>query len=129
MPDEPTPISAEQVQHLANLARIALTPAEIEHLAVELGSIVDSVRKVTDLVAEISSASTEQTSGIEEVNHAITHMDNATQQNAALVEQAAAAAQAMQQEAASLSAVVGIFKLKSAARSGAGARQPALIGR
>jgi aspartyl-tRNA(Asn)/glutamyl-tRNA(Gln) amidotransferase subunit C len=49
MPDEPTPISAEQVQHLANLARIALTPAEIEHLAVELGSIVDSVRKVTEV--------------------------------------------------------------------------------
>ncbi|MCU1571097.1 MAG: asparaginyl/glutamyl-tRNA amidotransferase subunit [Naasia sp.] len=48
MPD-PTAITAEQVQHLADLARIALTPEEIEHLAVELGSIVDNVRKVTEV--------------------------------------------------------------------------------
>ncbi|BDZ46409.1 Asp-tRNA(Asn)/Glu-tRNA(Gln) amidotransferase subunit GatC [Naasia aerilata] len=49
MPDESPSITADQVQHLANLARIALTPAEIEHLAVELGSIVESVRKVTEV--------------------------------------------------------------------------------
>jgi methyl-accepting chemotaxis protein len=90
---------------------------------VTMQEIVASVQKVTALVAEISSASSEQTAGIEQVNHAITDMDNATQQNAALVEQAAAAAQAMQQEAARLTEVVGIFKLKTAAR------QPALIGR
>jgi aspartyl-tRNA(Asn)/glutamyl-tRNA(Gln) amidotransferase subunit C len=49
MPDESPSITAEQVQHLASLARIALTPAEIEHLAVELGSIVENVRKVTEV--------------------------------------------------------------------------------
>jgi aspartyl-tRNA(Asn)/glutamyl-tRNA(Gln) amidotransferase subunit C len=49
MPDESPSITAEQVQHLAELARIALTPGEIEHLAVELGSIVDNVRKVTEV--------------------------------------------------------------------------------
>ncbi len=49
MPDEPRVITAEQVEHLANLARIALTPAEIEHLAVELGSIVENVRKVSEV--------------------------------------------------------------------------------
>ncbi len=49
MPDEPRVITAEQVEHLANLARIALTPAEIEHLATELDSIVESVRKVSEV--------------------------------------------------------------------------------
>ncbi|MCU1437720.1 MAG: gatC [Naasia sp.] len=49
MPDETSAITTDQVQHLANLARIALTPDEIAHLAVELGSIVDSVRKVTEV--------------------------------------------------------------------------------
>lgn len=49
MPDEPTVISAEQVQHLARLARIALTPDEIEHLSTELASIVENVRKVTEV--------------------------------------------------------------------------------
>ncbi len=49
MPDEPRVITAEQVEHLANLARIALTPAEIEHLAAELGSIVENVRKVSEV--------------------------------------------------------------------------------
>jgi aspartyl-tRNA(Asn)/glutamyl-tRNA(Gln) amidotransferase subunit C len=49
MPETSPSITADQVQHLANLARIALTPEEIEHLAVELGSIVESVRKVTEV--------------------------------------------------------------------------------
>ena len=73
--------------------------------------VVQSVRRVTDVVSEITAASQEQTAGIDQINMAITHMDEATQQNAALVEQAAAAAAAMQDQATSLSQMVSIFKI------------------
>jgi len=73
--------------------------------------IVDSVRRVTDIMGEITAASQEQTQGIEQVNQAISQMDQVTQQNAALVEEASAAAQSMQQQAASLVEAVGVFKL------------------
>ncbi|WP_034294266.1 methyl-accepting chemotaxis protein [Herbaspirillum sp. RV1423] len=77
--------------------------------------VVASVKRVTDIVGEISSASQEQSEGIEQVNQAIAQMDETTQQNAALVEQAAAAAQSLQDQAATLTEVVGIFKLDHAA--------------
>jgi methyl-accepting chemotaxis protein len=80
-----------------------------------MGDIVDSVRRVTDILNEISSASQEQTAGIEQINEAITQMDAVTQQNAALVEQAAAASQSMQDQAARLSAAVAVFKLEHGA--------------
>jgi methyl-accepting chemotaxis protein len=68
------------------------------------------VRRVTDIVAEISSASQEQSQGIEQVHQAITHMDQVTQQNAALVEEAAAAARSMQDQAVALTRVVSLFR-------------------
>ena len=77
--------------------------------------VVNSVKRVTDIMAEISSASAEQTAGIEQINHAIVDMDNATQQNSALVEEVAAAAEAMQDQAKAQSQVVGIFKTGQAA--------------
>jgi methyl-accepting chemotaxis protein len=80
-----------------------------------MGDIVDSVRRVTDILNEITVASQEQTAGIEQINEAITQMDTVTQQNAALVEQAAAASQSMQDEAARLSAAVAVFKLEHGA--------------
>ncbi|KWT76425.1 MULTISPECIES: methyl-accepting chemotaxis protein [unclassified Variovorax] len=73
--------------------------------------IVDSVKRVTDIMGEITSASQEQTQGIEQVNQAISQMDQVTQQNAALVEEASAAAQSMQEQAASLVDAVRVFKL------------------
>jgi methyl-accepting chemotaxis protein len=79
-----------------------------------MDEIVSSVRRVTDIMAEITAASQEQTSGIEQINQAITQMDEMTQQNAALVEQAAAAAASLQQQANELSQVVGVFKLSGA---------------
>jgi methyl-accepting chemotaxis protein len=88
--------------------------------------IVDSVRRVTDILNEITSASQEQSAGIEQVNEAITQMDTATQQNAALVEQAAAASQSMQDQAARLSAAVAVFKLEHAAAPAA-VRAPAPV--
>ena len=72
--------------------------------------IVASVRRVTDIMGEISSASHEQTQGIEQINQAITQMDQVTQQNAALVEQAAAAAASLQEQTGSLVDAVSIFR-------------------
>ena len=82
--------------------------------------IVTSVKRVTDIVGEISSASAEQTAGIEQIHQAITQMDQATQQNAALVEQASAAAQQLREEADSLALAVGAFRLN--VQAGAAAR-------
>jgi methyl-accepting chemotaxis protein len=76
--------------------------------------VVNAVKRVTDIMGEISAASTEQSQGIEQVNKAITQMDETTQQNAALVEQAAAAAESMQDQAASLSQAVSVFRSHAA---------------
>jgi len=76
--------------------------------------IVQSVKRVTDIMAEISAASKEQSAGIEEVNTAVTQMDKITQQNAALVEQAAAAAKSMEDQTEMLSGMVVAFKLVDA---------------
>ncbi|QLI83159.1 PAS domain-containing protein [Chitinibacter fontanus] len=78
--------------------------------------VVSAVRRVTDIMSEISAASNEQSAGIEQVNQAITHMDENTQQNAALVEQAAAAAESLEEQAHNLTQTVGIFKLAGASR-------------
>ena len=69
------------------------------------------MRRVTDIVADITAASAEQSDGIVQVNQAIGLMDQATQQNAALVEQAAAASQSMREQAAGLAEAVAVFKL------------------
>ena len=74
--------------------------------------IVSSVRRVTDIMGEIMAASQEQSSGIQQVNTAITQMDQVTQQNAALVEEAAAAAESLQDQAAKLAGVVATFRLE-----------------
>ena len=73
--------------------------------------LVASVQRVTDIMAEITAASGEQSAGIEQVNQAIAEMDQVTQQNAALVEEAAAAAESMRDQAAKLVGVVGGFKV------------------
>ncbi len=79
-----------------------------------MAEIVASVQRVTDIMAEISAASQEQSAGIEQVNQTITQMDEATQQNAALVEEATAAARSMEEQAQTLTESVSVFKLQSA---------------
>ena len=76
-----------------------------------MGLIVTSIKQVADIMGEITAATLEQSHGIEEVNQAITQMDEMTQQNAALVEEAAAAAESMQEQANMLAQAVAIFKL------------------
>jgi methyl-accepting chemotaxis protein len=78
---------------------------------VTMDEVVASVKRVTGIMGEIANASAEQSAGIEQVNQSIIEMDSVTQQNAALVEEAAAAAQSLQDQAAELSRVVSIFKL------------------
>jgi methyl-accepting chemotaxis protein len=79
--------------------------------------VVSSVKHVTDVVSEISSASSEQSDGIDQVNQAITLMDEATQQNAALVEESSAAAQSLRDQAERLAQAVDFFKLNAAHQS------------
>ena len=76
-----------------------------------MADIVVQVRRVNDLIAEISSASIEQSSGISQVGDAVAQLDQVTQQNAALVEESAAAADSLKQQAANLAEVVSVFKL------------------
>ncbi len=76
-----------------------------------MGEIVASVQRVTDIMAEISAASQEQSAGIEQVNQTVMQMDETTQQNAALVEEATAAARAMEEQAALLDQAVAVFQL------------------
>ncbi|SPA55365.1 methyl-accepting chemotaxis protein [Cupriavidus taiwanensis] len=80
-----------------------------------MGEIVQAVRRVTDIMNEIGAASQEQTSGIEQVSQAVTQMDQVTQQNAALVEEAAAAAGALEEQAQKLKNVVSVFTVNTAA--------------
>ncbi|MFA9219278.1 MAG: methyl-accepting chemotaxis protein [Sphingomonadaceae bacterium] len=100
-------------------------------LVAEAGStmtdIVSSVQRVTDIMAEITLATEEQSVGIDQINLAIGQMDSVTQQNAALVEQAAAAAASLQEQAASLAEVVSVFRLDQRPRVTAATRsRPAL---
>ena len=76
-----------------------------------MDDIVSQVKRVTDLIGEISSASAEQTQGIDQIGNAVTQLDQVTQQNAALVEESAAAADSLKQQAANLAEVVSVFKL------------------
>jgi methyl-accepting chemotaxis protein len=85
----------------------------VETAGKTMQEIVLSVQRVTDIMAEISSASTEQSSGIGQVNQAVSNMDEMTQHNAALVEQAAAAAESLVDQAVGLIEVVSVFKLQS----------------
>ena len=85
----------------------------VDQSGAALAGIVDSVKKVTDIVAEIAAASHEQSAGIDQVNRAVTQMDEVTQQNAALVEEAAAAARAMQEQADELRLQMTFFHLDS----------------
>jgi methyl-accepting chemotaxis protein len=76
--------------------------------------VVNAVRRVTDIMGEISAASAEQSTGIEQVGQAVTQMDSVTQQNAALVEEAAAAAQSLAEQADSMMRAVSAFRLAHA---------------
>ncbi|MFZ6760459.1 methyl-accepting chemotaxis protein [Undibacterium sp. Ji50W] len=83
----------------------------VDQAGATMTEIVQRVAHVTNIMSEINNASNEQSAGINQINQAIIQMDNVTQQNAALVEEAAAAAQSLQDQASNLSNVVSIFKI------------------
>ncbi|WP_050477468.1 methyl-accepting chemotaxis protein [Herbaspirillum rhizosphaerae] len=97
----------------------------VAQAGVTMDEVVASVKRVTDVMGEITAASQEQSDGIEQVNQAITQMDQTTQQNAALVEQAAAAAQSLQDQAGRLTQAVSVFKISGAGMVSAPVRKPA----
>ncbi|WP_136414079.1 methyl-accepting chemotaxis protein [Herbaspirillum sp. ST 5-3] len=98
----------------------------VDQAGATMREIVDSIQRVTDIMGEIMAASAEQTAGIDQINQAITQMDQVTQQNAALVEEAAAASVAMQDQADKLAQVVSVFKVNGMQDAAAA---PSLAGR
>jgi methyl-accepting chemotaxis protein len=105
--------AAKEITGLINesVSQIERGSSLVEQAGQTMENVVTSVKRVTDVVAEISNASQEQSHGITQVNVAITHMDEATQQNSALVEEAAAAAKSMREQASALAGLVSTFHL------------------
>ncbi|WP_198361787.1 methyl-accepting chemotaxis protein [Herbaspirillum sp. meg3] len=105
--------AAKEIKSLIDdsVAKVELGSELVKRAGLTMQEVVGSVRHVTDVVGEISAASVEQSAGIAEVNRAIARIDLATQQNAALVEEATVAANALRTQADTLSQVVGFFKL------------------
>ncbi len=136
--------SATAAKEIKQLIDASVTQVDIgQHLVEQAGStmteLVASVQRVTDIMGEISSANHEQEAGIAQINLAVTDMDAVTQQNAALVEEAAAAASSLQDQAVQLAEAVSVFKLaegitarpvptapRAAAKSAVQAARPAL---
>ncbi|MBP0599819.1 MCP four helix bundle domain-containing protein [Herbaspirillum sp. LeCh32-8] len=108
--------AAKEIKQLIDdsVAKVEVGGTLVNRAGATMREVVDAVRSVTDIVAEISAASQEQSTGIEEINRAIMQMDQSTQENAALVEEAAAAAQSLQDQAQQLSGLVSVFKLSAA---------------
>ncbi len=117
--------SAQAAREIKSLITDSVTQVEAGSALVEragrtMEEVVSSIKRVTDIVGEISAASTEQSSGVAQVNLAVNQMDEATQQNAALVEESSAAASSLQQQAQELFAAVSTFKLQPASRAALG---------
>jgi methyl-accepting chemotaxis protein len=106
--------AAKEIKSLIedSVERVDDGKALVEKAGGTMHSLVDAVKRVTNIISEISAASEEQSRGIEQVNVAIAQMDETTQQNAAMVEEAAAAAQSMQEQAQTLRDVVKMFRLQ-----------------
>ena len=113
--------AAKEIKGLINdsVDKVKVGSELVDESGKTLSQIMESVRKVTDIVAEIAAASAEQSAGIEQVNNAVTQMDNVTQQNAAVVEQASSASKAMEQQSSTLVGQIGYFRLGHGAGSNA----------
>lgn len=107
--------AAKEIKTLIDhsVQQVTLGARLVDDAGVTMREVVDSVQRVSNIINEISDASHEQSSGIDQINIAIADMDNVTQQNAALVEEAAAAAAALEDQAEQLSGIVNTFKLNN----------------
>ncbi len=119
--------AAKEIKALigASVERVEAGSKLVDNAGQTMAEIVGSVQRVSDIIGEITAASTEQSQGIEGVNASVAQLDQMTQQNAALVEESAAAAQSMREQTERMAEVVGTFKL-SALRRGV-ARSVALV--
>lgn len=107
--------AAGEIKHLieASVSEVSSGARQVQDAGSTMGELLASVNRVTAIMQEVSSASEEQFSGINQVNIAVSQMDEVTQQNAALVEQAAAAADSLQSQAGQLARAVGVFVLRT----------------
>ncbi|WP_145577165.1 methyl-accepting chemotaxis protein [Yersinia alsatica] len=114
--------AAKEIKGLIDesVSRVRQGSTLVENAGTTMEEIVRSVTRVTDIMGEIASASDEQSRGIEQVSLAVTQMDQVTQQNAALVEEAAAAANALEEQASMLSNAVSVFRLEQGSDNGEG---------
>jgi methyl-accepting chemotaxis protein len=105
--------AAKEIKILINdsVSRVKEGTTQAELAGAQMVDIVTAIERVSDIISDISSASTEQASGIDQISLAVTQMDEVTQQNAALVEEAAAAAESLQEQAEQLRGSVSVFKL------------------
>ncbi|RQO63667.1 methyl-accepting chemotaxis protein [Paucibacter sp. KBW04] len=105
--------AAKEIKSLisASVDRVEQGTALVDQAGSTMSEVVGAIRRVTDIMGEISAASMEQNTGVTQVGEAVTQMDRNTQQNAALVEESAAAAESLKQQAAQLVSAVAIFKL------------------
>ncbi|MDW8468000.1 MAG: methyl-accepting chemotaxis protein [Burkholderiales bacterium] len=110
--------AAKEIRQLIedSVGRIEHGSALVERAGQTIAELVGAVKRVTDIMGEITAASQEQSGGIEQVNQAVMQMDQATQQNAALVEEAAAAAESLKEQARVLLEAVATFRLKETAQ-------------
>ena len=108
--------AAKEIKSLitASVERVEQGTALVDQAGVNMDEVVNSIKRVTDIMGEISSASTEQSQGVSQVGEAVSQMDQVTQQNAALVEESAAAADSLRQQAQQLVNAVAVFKLGAA---------------
>ncbi|HWW04617.1 MAG TPA: methyl-accepting chemotaxis protein [Collimonas sp.] len=106
--------AAKEIKELIDdsVSRVDSGSQLVDRAGETMGEVVQAVKRVTDIMGEISEASAEQSSGIEQINQAVIQMDHATQQNAALVEQAAAAAGSLEDQAQRLHQAVSVFRLQ-----------------
>lgn len=113
--------AAKEIKSLigASVERVEQGSALVDRAGTTMTEVVGAIRRVTDIMGEISAASAEQSSGVSQIGDAITQMDHVTQQNAALVEQSAAAASSLQTQAEQLVQAVAAFRLHTQERSAA----------
>ena len=104
--------AAKEIKELINdsVTKVDEGTKLVDEAGSTMDEIVTAVKRVTDIMSEISAASQEQSSGIEQINQAVTQMDEVTQQNAALVEEASAAAESMKEQSKVLTQAVSVFK-------------------
>ncbi|SHN39111.1 methyl-accepting chemotaxis protein [Rhizobacter sp. OV335] len=112
--------AAKEIKTLisTSVERVEQGTALVDEAGTTMAEVVASIRRVTDIMGEITSASVEQSAGVSQVGEAVTQMDRATQQNAALVEESAAAAESLKGQAAQLLANVAVFKLSAGGVAG-----------